>query len=82
MERKVGNLTLEIASQDKTYTTICITGLSVGEMNDVLGNGNTALQTVMEKNNAGDVYERWENEFGIYSIRHVGGHLFVMIGRA
>lgn len=82
MERTVGNLTLEIASQDSTYTTMCVTGLTVDEMNDVLANGNTALWRVMMKNGAEDVYERWEKEFGIHSIRHVGGHLFVMIGRA
>ena len=81
MERTVGNLKLEIAAQDSKYTTICVTGLTVAEMNYVLENGKEPLSKVMEQNGASDVYERWENEFGIYSIRHVGGHLFVMIGR-
>ena len=82
MERTVGNLHLEVVSKDNTYQTICVTGLSVEEMNDVLENGNDALGNVMEKNGAGSVFTSWHNGYGIYSIRHVGGHLFVQIGNS
>lgn len=74
-------LQIEEASRDRTYKTMCITGLSVEEMNEVLDN-HDALGEVMEKYGMGSTYRCWHNGYGIYSIRHIGGHLLVEIGNS
>lgn len=75
------SITIETVSEDRHYTTKCITGLSVEEMNEVLNN-HDALGEVMEKHGMGNTYECWHNGYGIYSIRHIGGHLLVEIGNS
>lgn len=75
-------LHIEEVSRDRTYKTMCITGLSVEEMNDVLSRGNDALCEVMEKHGKGNTFRCWHNGYGIYSIRHIGGHLLVEIGNS
>ena len=74
-------LIIETASEDRHYKTKCITGLSVEEMNQVLDN-HDALGDVMEKHGCGNTYRCWHNGYGIYSIRHIGGHLLVEIGNS
>ena len=75
------SLTIETVSKDRHYTTECITGLSVEEMNEVLAN-HDALGEVMGKHGFGNTYQCWHNGYGIYSIRHIGGHLLVEIGNS
>lgn len=67
--------------RDRTFTTLSIEGLSVEEMNEVLSNHNK-LGDVMAKHGMGGMYDCWHNGYGIYGIRHVGGHLFVKIGNS
>ena len=78
----MGNdLKIERVSKDWVFTTLCISGLSVDEMNEIL-NRHDALGEVMEKHGMGDTYTYWKCGFGIYSINHCGGDLFVQIGNS
>lgn len=72
----------ETVAQDRYFTTICITGLTVEEMNDVLTRGETGLQEVMENHGDGNTFTCWKCGYGIYSIRHCGADLFVQIGNS
>lgn len=74
-------LKIEESSHDRWYTTLIIEGLSVEEMNQVLEH-HDALGDVMEKHGMGNTYKCWHNGYGIYGIRHFGGHLLVMIGNS
>ena len=84
-------LHIEKTSSDRYFNTFCVEGLSVAEMNAVLNareNGldeRDVLVSVMgEHDNDSDygknIAEGWRRGYGIYDIRHVGGHLFVEVG--
>ena len=75
------NVTLEQAYKDNTFTTMCIDGLSVDEMNEILAH-HDSLGKIMTRHGMGGTYSCWHNGYGIYGIRHVGGHLFVQIGNS
>ena len=77
----MNNLTIKEEYRDRYYDTLCIDGLTVEEMNEILSN-HSALGDVMEKHGMGNTYSCWHNGYGIYGIRHVGGHLFVQIGNS
>lgn len=78
-------LKIERVSNDRFFETLMITGLSVDEMNYILdGNGDgkridDRLCETMSKR-TGRTYDDWRYGYGIYSVRHVGGHLLVQIG--
>lgn len=67
--------------EDNTYKTISIEGLSVSEMDEILSN-HDALGDIMTAHGYGKMYAVWHNGYGIYGISHVGGHLFVRIGKS
>lgn len=84
-------LHIEKSYSDNYFDTYCVEGLSVKEMNEVLtarDNGldeRDILVKVMGKHDNDSWYgkniaEGWRCGYGIYSIRHVGGHLFVQVG--
>ena len=77
----MNNLTIKEEYRDRYYDTLCIDGLTVEEMNEILSN-HSALGDIMEKHGMGKTYEYWHNGYGIYGIRHVGSHLFVQIGNS
>ena len=73
---------IEPVSKDWLYTTMCISGLTVAEMNDILTRGEDALGEVMALHGAEGAFTCWKCGYGIYSIRHCGGDLFVQIGNS
>ena len=78
-------LQIQETAHDRYFQTLMITGLSVDEMNYILdGNGDGTrmddrLCEIMHKR-TGMNYDDWRYGYGIYSIRHVGGHLLVQVG--
>ena len=80
----MSDLKIETVSKDRYFDFITVEGLSVEEMKYVLeGNGdgkqmNDRLCVVMEKH--GKSIDDWRWGYGIYSIKHIGGHLLVEIG--
>lgn len=77
----MNDLIIKEEYRDNTYTTMSIEGLSVEEMSQVLED-NKSLGDVMANHDLGRTYIQWHNGYGIYGIRHVGGHLFVTIGNS
>lgn len=77
----MGDLTIKKEFSDRTFTTLCINGLTVEEMNRVLLR-HSELGDIMEKHGKGSYYDAWHNGYGIYGITHVGEHLFVRIGNS
>ena len=86
-------LHIEKTSSDRYYDYYCVDGLSVKEMNEILKanqNGKDqrdVLVDVMGRHENDSAYgkniaEAWRWGYGIYSIRHVGGHLFVEVGNS
>ena len=78
----MNEVTFEESSRDRWYTTYIFEGLSVEEMNDILKRREDALGEVMEKHGMGDTFNCWHTGYGIYGIRHFGGHLLVQIGNS
>lgn len=74
------NVTIKEEFRDNTFTTMCIDGLSVSEVDDILKRGDVALGEVMMNHGKVTTFNSWKIGYGIYDIRHVGGHLFVLIG--
>jgi hypothetical protein len=74
-------LTIQKEFSDRIYDTMCVDGLTVEEMSEVLLD-NSALGKIMTKHGLGGTYSCWHNGYGIYGIRHVGEHLFVTIGNS
>ena len=86
-------LHIEKSSSDRTFNTFIVEGLSVDEMNEILNardNGfdeRDILVEVMGKHENDSSYgnniaECWRNGYGIYGIRHFGGHLIVTVGNS
>lgn len=86
-------LHIEKSSSDRCFNTFIVEGLSVDEMNKILtarDNGvdeRDALVEVMSKHDNDSSYgkniaEGWRNGYGIYGIRHFGGHLIVTVGNS
>ena len=86
-------LHIEKSSSDRCYDTFIVEGLSVEEMNKIINardNGadeRAALVEVMSKHDNDSSYgkniaEGWKNGYGIYEIRHFGGHLIVTVGNS
>ena len=77
----MNNLTIQKEFGDRIYDTMCVDGLTVEEMNEILSN-HSALGRIMNQHGLGGTYSCWHNGYGIYEIRHVGEHLFVKIGNS
>ena len=84
---------IEKVSSDRYYDFFTVEGLTVDEMNYVIdGNGDgkrreDRLVEVMSKHDNDSWYgkniaEGWKWGYGIYSIRHIGGHLLVEVGNS
>jgi len=82
---------------EKTYSscgmdTFLINGLSVAEMNKILdpnlngGEQRDVLAEILDKHDndyrSGNLGTCWRQGYGIYSIRHFGGHLLVDVGNS
>lgn len=85
----MGMLHIEKISSDRCFDHYCVEGLSVKEMNEILDapDRRDALVDVMGRHKNDSAYgkniaEAWRCGYGIYSIRHVGGHLFVEVGNS
>ena len=86
-------LHVEKTSSDRWYDNYCIEGLSVEEMNEILNaraegkDQRDVLVDVMSRHEndswyGNNIAEGWRWGYGIYDIRHVGGHLFVEVGNS
>ena len=86
-------LHIEKSSSDRCFNTFIVEGLSVDEMNKILNARNNGfderdvLVEVMSKHDNDSSYgkniaESWRNGYGIYGIRHFGGHLIVTVGNS
>jgi hypothetical protein len=79
---KDNDITIKEEYRDRCFTTLCIDGFSVEEMNEILAKRETALGEIMYNHGMGGTFQCWKCGYGIYSISHVGGHLFVQIGNS
>ena len=86
-------LHIEKSYSDNYFDTFCVEGLSVKEINEILDASDNGLDRrdvlvkVMNQHDNDSRYgkniaEGWRNGYGIYGIRHVGGHLFVQVGNS
>ena len=81
----MNDLKIEHQYSDRYYDTVMIEGFSVEEMNEILNpkeheSRDDALCDFLEKHGHGDTANCWHNGYGIYGIRHFGGHLLVTTG--
>lgn len=82
-------LHIETSSKDSTFTIYLVEGLSVDEVNEILkaNDRRDALVEVMGRHENDSRYgrniaEAWRCGYGIYGIRHFGGHLLVTVGNS
>ena len=86
-------LHIETSSKDNTFTIFLVEGLTVDEVNEILNahkNGKDdrdVLVEVMGRHENDSRYgqniaEAWRWGYGIYGIRHFGGHLLVTVGNS
>ena len=86
-------LHIEKSYSDNVFTEYIVEGLSVDEMNQVLNarsdgkDDRDVLVTVMgqhenDSSYGNNIAEGWRYGYGIYSIRHFGGHLLVKVGNS
>jgi hypothetical protein len=85
----MSKLHIEESSRDNTFTIYLVEGLSVDETNEILNatDRRDALVTVMNRHENDSRYgqniaEAWRCGYGIYGIRHFGGHLLVTVGNS
>lgn len=74
---------------DSYFDTYLVEGLSVSEVNEILNANDRrdALVEVMGRHENDSSYgsniaEGWRCGYGIYSVRHFGGHLLVEVGNS
>ena len=86
-------LHIEKFSSDRLFDTFIVEGLSVEEMDAVLNarqNGQDDRDVLVEVMNQHEndssygqnIAEAWRCGYGIYGIRHFGGHLIVDVGNS
>ena len=85
-------LHIEKTSGDRYFDTYMVEGLSVDEMNSILNPENgkdkrDVLVSVMSNHDNDSWYgkniaDAWRCGYGIYSIRHFGGHLLIEVGNS
>lgn len=85
----MSKLHIEESSRDRTFTIYIVEGLSVAEVNEILNGKDRrdALVEVMGRHENDSRYgrniaEAWRCGYGIYGIRHFGGHLLVTVGNS
>jgi len=89
----VNKLHIEKVSSDNCFSTFLVEGLSVEETDEILNasaNGKDrrdVLVDVMSRHEndypyGNNIAEGWRCGYGIYSIRHFGGHLIVQVGNS
>jgi hypothetical protein len=83
----MNDLKIEKQYADRISTTILVEGFSPEEMNEILNpkkheDDRNALCDLLEKHGYGSTAKCWHNGYGIYDIRHFGGHLIVKIGNS
>lgn len=85
----MSKLHIEESSRDNTFTIYLVEGLSVDETNEILNatDRRDALVTAMNRHENDSRYgqniaEAWRYGYGIYGIRHFGGHLLVTVGNS
>ena len=89
----MGMLHIEKAYSDNVFNTFIVEGLSVEETKEILTareNGKDqrdVLVDVMSRHENDSDYgqniaEGWRCGYGIYDIRHFGGHLLVEVGKS
>ena len=81
------DLKIERQYSDRTFTTMLIEGFTPEEMDEILNPKNhehrdDALCDYLEQYGCKDLANCWHNGYGIYGIRHFGGHLLVEIGNS
>ena len=74
------DLTIEEAFRDRCYTTYIINGFSPDEVSKILDGGREVLCNLLVKHGYANTAITWHNGYGIYEIRHCGGHLLVKTG--
>ena len=80
-------LQIQETAHDRTFSTYMVNGLSVAEMNRIFNpqdddsRQDDRLAEILNKHNPG-LGDIWRYGYGIYSIRHVGGHLLVQVGNS
>ena len=67
---------------DWIYDTYSIEGLSVEEMNEILDRRQDALVEILTRHGYPDTATAWKDGYGIYGIKHFGGHLLVQVGKS
>lgn len=70
-------LQIERVAHDKCYDTLMITGLSVKEMNFILGYESNVVYRAERLRETMNKYNKNIGE--IHSVRHIGGHLLVQV---
>ena len=85
-------LHIEKTASDRCFNIYLVEGLSVAEMNYVMNTEDDKdrrdkLVEVMDKHPNDSSYGQniaraWRCGYGIYSIRHFGGHLIVEVGNS
>ena len=86
-----GTLHIEKVSSDRWYDFYTVEGMTIEDMNYVLsGNGDgkkreDRLMETMDKYDNDSWYghnigSAWRWGYGIYSVRHIGGHLLIEVG--
>lgn len=83
-------LHIEKIGTDRCYTQWLVEGLSIEEMNTILNTESFSEQCDCLVNIMGNhdndssygknIAEGWRRGYGIYGIRHFGGHLIVTVG--
>lgn len=78
---KLEPLVLEEQYKDRTFTTYIVNGLSVEEMDEILRDGEKALVRILDEHNGG-CGTMYKCGYGIYEIKHFGGHLLMTTGNS
>lgn len=87
----MGMLHIEKTYSDGTFNTFLVEGLSFDDLNEVLDapehgkDERDVLVDVMgryenDSSYGSNIAEAWRNGYGIYGIRHFGGHLLIRVG--
>ena len=80
-------LKIELSDSDRTFSTYIVEGLSVEEMNRIFNpqddgtRQDDRLQEILNSHNPG-LGDSWRWGYGIYSVKHFGGHLLVKVGNS
>jgi len=81
------SLKIEHVSSDRYFDFLTIEGFTPEEMDYIIKGDDDGVKDnrdrfvkVMEKHEEGSRANAWRWGYGIYSIRHIGGHLLIEVG--